>query len=1179
MRRRLRQLAGGRFDFTLPNASFSVDKIDIQVKEGTDHQDEFEMISQSEIPVRGIVYSSNPRMECLTPQFDGEKVRIRYQFHSEDLIEGDIQRGCFTIVCSQKEYSLPFCVTIGKEYPEADFGQLRTLDDFVRLAREKWQEAYRIFYSSAFASLLQKDDEKLLYRAYERALPCDRNMEEFLIGAGKKLPVRFGVSHLQFQIQDIEEEQQEKIEIHKEEWGYTQIYVETDADFLSLDRERITTEDFIGNTLLFPITIRPEYLHAGKNYGSVVFKSNLQISRITFEVSGRKKGDLELRKKRRETKEGKCRIAQLYLDYRFKRMVTGVWANESVQILDHLYALNPEKPLYLLMKAQAFIINKQKQEAEWILSQFKRQNSDHRSPVWGYYLYLLTLMQREPSFVDKMTREIEDIFRENEDSALLFWILTFLREEYCNNPSNKLKAILYWIEKGNASPYLYLEAYYLYQQDPYLLHRLNRTEIKIMRWAIRHEALTKELAEQIFELFPWNDGFDKVIFSLMEAAYQSVPKEAYIEKICSYLIKGQRFETVYHNWYERGIELNLRLTGLYEAFLLSMDEEELVKIPRIIQMYFQYDSALPYKKLAVLYRNIIAAKEKEPEVYQKYRRSMARFALEQLELRHIDDDLSVLYEDMIGLGFINTDIAIALSKIVFTNKLIVKNVDAVRAYIYHEQLEKPQIVPIVNGSAYCSLYGNAYRIVLEDVNGYRIADTDCYRTEALMQPDKYMQKCRVAAPEDLAYLVYYFGKHPQYGEWNENDEGYFATILSSKELSSIFRKKMFPEIIHYCRVNGKETQLASFFKTSGISEYRGENKRLLLELLIKEHMYDLACEAMGRYGMDQLGSAQRVSLAGYLIEKYEYEKEDVLLDLSYMAFQADKYSETVLDYLSRYYFGPEKTMIGIWEKARQYEVLVRDLEERILTQVLYAGNVTEQSDQVFFDYEKNGATELIELAYLSYRAYEYFTEGKKTEAPVFQGIENRYLADPELNDACKLALLKYYAESGQANRAELEIEDQLLGEYIKRNMCFAFFRKLDKSLIMKYHLYDKVILEYRAPKGTHVVLHYSRDEDGEDFITEDMPEIFDGIYTKSFIMFFGEMIQYYISEEEGKQIKVSENSRITNNEVYSENDLSRYNLINQMIISNTLQENSALFKDMKEYKILSKTVKQLLTVL
>lgn len=1177
MRRQLRQLAGGRFDFTLPNVSFSMEKIDIQVNEENDYQDEFDMISQSESPVRGVVYSSNPRMECLTPQFDGKQVKIRFQFHSEGLVEGDIQRGCFTVVCSQKEYSLPFCVTIVQKYPEADFGQLRTLEDFVCLAREKWQEAYRVFYSSTFQSLLKKDSEKLLYRAYAHALPCNQNMEEFLIGTGKKLPVHFRISCLHFQIEDAGEEQQEKIEIQKTEWGYTKIHMQTDAGFLSLDREHITTEDFIGNTIRIPVTIKPEMLHAGKNYGRVVLKSNLQTFQVEFEVlSGKNTGRSQ---KKCETEEGKCRIVQLYLDYRFRRMVTGVWANESVQILDHLLALNPDEPFYMLMKAQAFLINRQKQEAEWILNQFKRQNFDHRSPVWGYYLYLLTLMEREPSFVDKMTGEIEDIFRENEDSTLLFWILTFLREEYCNNPANKLKAILYWIEKGNASPFLYLEAYYLYQQDPYLLHRLNRTEIKIMRWAVRHQAMTRELAEQIFDLVPLNDGFDKAIFFLMEAAYRNTPKEQYVEKICSYLIKGQRFETMYHSWYEQGIELNLRLTGLYEAFLLSMDEEELVRIPRIIQMYFQYDSALPYKKLAVLYRNIVAAKEKEPEVYRKYRRNMGRFAIEQLEQRRIDDDLSVLYEDMIGLGFLNTEIAEALSEIVFTHKLIVKNVDAVRAYVYHEQLRDPQIVPVVNGSAYCSLYGKGYRIVLEDVNGYRITNTDCYHTEALMQPEKYLQKCRTSETENLPYLVYYFEKHPQYEEWKEADEDYFATILSSKELNAEFRQKVIPEIIHYCRANGKEPQLAALLKKTDMSEYYGETKRMLLELLIEEHMYDPAYEAMGRYGMDQIGSAQKVSLAGYLIDKYEYEKEDALLELSYLAFQSDKYSETVLKYLCSYYLGPEETMIRIWDKARQYEVVPHDLEERILTQVLYAGNVSERSDQVFLDYAYNGGTELVELAYLSYRAYEYFTEGKKIEEALFKEIENRYRADLELNDACRLALLKYYAQKGQVNEAEFQAEDRLLGEYTKRNMCFAFFRKLDKRLTMKYHLYDKVILEYRAPKGTHVVLHYSRDEDGEDFITEDMPEIFDGIYTKSFIMFFGEMIQYYISEEEGKQIKVSENSRITNNEVYSENDLSRYNLINQMIISNTLQENSTLYKDMKEYKLLSKTVKQLLTVL
>ena len=41
--------------------------------------------------------------ECLTPQFEGEEIRIRYQFHSYGLIEGDIQKGEFCIVVEQGE--------------------------------------------------------------------------------------------------------------------------------------------------------------------------------------------------------------------------------------------------------------------------------------------------------------------------------------------------------------------------------------------------------------------------------------------------------------------------------------------------------------------------------------------------------------------------------------------------------------------------------------------------------------------------------------------------------------------------------------------------------------------------------------------------------------------------------------------------------------------------------------------------------------------------------------------------------------------------------------------------------------------------------------------------------------------------------------------------------------------
>lgn len=102
---------------------------------------------------------------------------------------------------------------------------------------------------------------------------------------------------------------------------------------------------------------------------------------------------------------------------------------------------------------------------------------------------------------------------------MLFWVLSFLEEEYYNNSAHKLRAIAHWVMSGCVSPYLYLEAYDLISHDPYLLTKLGRFEVRILRWAIRHQVLTKELAAQIFEVVEMNQGFHPVHFELMQAAY------------------------------------------------------------------------------------------------------------------------------------------------------------------------------------------------------------------------------------------------------------------------------------------------------------------------------------------------------------------------------------------------------------------------------------------------------------------------------------------------------------------------------------------------------------------------------------------------------------------------------------------------------------------------------------
>jgi hypothetical protein len=159
------------------------------------------------------------------------------------------------------------------------------------------------------------------------------------------------------------------------------------------------------------------------------------------------------------------------------------------------------------------------------------------------------------------------------------------------------------------------------------------------------------------------------------------------------------------------------------------------------------------------------------------------------------------------------------------------------------------------------------------------------------------------------------------------------------------------------------------------------------------------------------------------------------------------------------------------------------------------------------------------------------------------------------------------------------IEDELLAEYTCRNMYFAFYKKLDRRLVMKYQFFDKIFLEYRTDPRNHVVLHYSRDEDGENFIEEDMPDVYDGIFVKAFVMFFGEMIQYYISEEYANQVEVTQSNRLTNNDLYNEKNVSRYNLLNDMLISATLQEEERLYESMKNYAGFDEITRKAFTIL
>lgn len=1177
VRARIGQIAAGRFNGTKPILAFSEETIDLSVIEGRSEAGSFVIESTNQIKICGIVYSTNPRMECLNPHFEGEKVRIRYQFNSKGLTEGDACEGKFVIVCNQIEYSLSFCARITRLYAEASTGAVKSLDDFTRLAASNWDEAYHLFYNRNFLNTIPYGNvyERLTYEGFACARPSGQNMEEFLIGVNKKQPVSISVDKSEDIFMASKEPQSGCFTITKDNWGYTEIRLRTDCEFIKLSKPVLTLDDFIGKTYLYEYIIDASAMHAGRNFGRIYIDGVYQSFTIDITAGVRDDdGSISDIAVTKDIKECMVGIMELYTSFRLKRIVTGVWANETISILNHLHALMPDEHMYELMKAQAFIINRQRQEAKWILDDFKHSNPDKKSPIWGYYLYLMTLLEREPSYIDNMTHEVELIFYENPDSVLLFWVLLFLRNQYFDDTAGKLKDIKYWVLRGCSSPYLYIEAYYLISQDPYLIKELSVFELRILSWAVKKKALTKDLAGAIFEAVDLAGGFDNRVYELLTAAYEICPEAEYVGIICSYLIKGHKNDTCFHKWFELGIENKLRLTGLYESYLITMDDRQISPVPKIIQMYFSFDNKLPYRKLAVLYNNIIAAKETEPEVYHKYRKAMGRFAMDQAQLRHIDDNLAVLYEDMLELGFINEELSAAFSDIIYTYKLIVFDKRIVRAIIYQNEMKEPQIVPVTDQCAYLELFSNDYVILFEDSRGYRYVKSISYRLQRLMDAEKYLDRCISLSPDRPQYIVSHFKHVRDYSDFTKDDLKLFKPVFYSESFSDSYKAVMGYRILKYCQLHDYEDYVRPFLQSINFDTLQKDARKYLIDMLVSNRLYEKAYDMAMEYGIDMLAAASQVVLCENAL-KVQHVDDDFMVQLAISAFKTGKYSDLVLKYLCENYTGPTDELINLWHAADKFSISSMKLDERILEQGIYTQIEPEKISDIFMEYYKRAGNEKLILAYISLVAHGYLHSGRCKADFIFDIIEKRYIGNRTLNDACQLALLKHFAEKTDITQAELEIEDTLLKYYIYNNMYFDFFARLDYRLLEKYFLYDKAFLQYESTPGTHVVLHYSRDEDGEEFNSEDMVEMYDGIYVKTFVIFFGELIRYYITEEHDNSIEVKESNRLTCNNIPGDNDHSRYNLINEMIISDTLSDETTLKSNIDEYKRLDAATKQL----
>lgn len=1177
MKQIIDRLLNGDFDYERGSLDFSCPRLEIVLEKGEDIEDTFTIYGLPDKLTKGHITTSDWRMECLTPEFAGSEEQITYHFHSEGLEEGDVVKGAFFVISNQGEYYLPYVVSVAYHVMESSLGAIKNLFHFANLAKTNMEEAMQLFYSPYFKQILTGSDRQYLkvYEGLSQNKGNAQNLEEFLLVINKKQKVEYLLDEPYIRVENPEGISEGQLVITKNGWGYTKLTVETDGDFLSVEKETLNDDDFLGNYCRLSYYIDAEKIHAGKNYGAICLHS--AYGDIKAEIAVVQAESHKMRRNiERERKHTICKLVTDYQSLRLKKIGMSVWLEETHKAVEKLLSFNDKDIAARLFQAQLLITRERYNEAKWILDRISNYYAESVSePVlYCYYLYLTTLYHRDEQYVNEVAAEVELIYKENAGNWRIAWLLLYLSEEFSKSAQKKWLFLEEQFRHACTSPIIYAEAAMVVLANPAVLMKLGNFEIQVLNYMAKQEVLTGEVAMQVQYLVQKAKEYNRSLFALLKACYKVHPNDEILLAICTVLMKGDCRGEKYFPWYQAAVERELRITKLYEYYMLSIDTETDKPIPKTVAMYFSYHSDLDYERNAFLYANIHQNRESMPEVYRACEMNIEKFVEEQILKGHINRNLAYLYKNLLTVQMVTEEMANVLARLLFTHQIETEQKNVRQVVVYYSRAAEETIYPIVNGRAQIPLYDNDYTLLFEDDEQNRYQASISYTMEKFMLPGKIAKMIHPFVKEQIGYACYVCECSNHFVSVTEENLGFFLQLLYSDRIEDSYRKEISLRLVQFYYETDRIRELDEYLEEVEPSGYESKERGEMVRFLVLRGFYEKAYEWIGQYGLEHIDAKILVRLCDRLLEREEYVGEELMCVMSMQAFRHGKYNETLLKYLMKYFQGMTKELRNIWKAAASFELDNYEMTEKILLQMLYTGSYVGEKTEIFKNYVAENGKMRIELAFLAQGSYDYFVKEKVQEEYLFEEIVRLFCLDEEIPFICKLALTKYYGESKKELESVKNSESKrnalgrFLTELAERGVALGYFKEYAELFPMMQQFADKTIIEYRAHPDSKAILHYMIEkEDGEvgEYRTEEMKNIFGGVCEKEFVLFFGETLQYYIMEEYNGKEQLTESNSIQKSDIMEETMQTKFSMLNDMVISKTLQDYDTVDVLLEEY--------------
>lgn len=1177
MKERINRLSRGIVDAENPKLFLSPEAVEETIGSNTLYRRELYLSSENNLQIKGLAYSDHARVRILTPSFGGLRNRIAYEVDTSWCENGDRIEGTLSLVTNGGERTVPFAFTVAAEASVQVLAGLKTAEDFAELARKDQELALRLMEYEDFseAPFMQDLHIRTIYEALRGRGSRQNALEEFLLALGVKEPVELIVQAQKKYYEDPREIVNDKLVLSKNTWGYLSIELKADGEFIGLEKKVITQADFTDDRMELRYRIHPERLHRGKNFGAIRLRTVHGETIIRIEATG---GRPEIIRARdgRPSRAGICRYLKLREEYENGGGQDKELLGRIRRELEAMRASRGNSLLFTLLTAENALESGRKDEAAELLDGCRQELSalaDESTTLFCFSRYLLYLLEPTPETKEALIRLLRRKLDRRKGRFYLHMLLLRLEPDLYGDDRNLLDSLREQYENGCASPFLYLEACRVIRREPELIKNADRFLIQVIFYGVGHDLIDEKTAERIAALAQSARAYDRLYLRALERLYEKYQTKELLAGVCCLMIRGNLRNAECFPWYDRGVRAEIRLTRLYEYYLYSIPEDYTGEIPRAVFLYFSYENShLDRTSRAVLYERLLTGLKPEDPIYQSYEREMEKFAMEQLFESRIDGRLAVIYKHMIYRDVIDKEAAKVLPPILKTNRIRVDVSGMKYVIVCSEFLDGEDAYPLTGGTAYVPLFFEDSLLLFQDGYGNRYLAVP-YEKEPVLSEPELLERCYEVYPAQPMLKMRECVELMKKPAPDAEELKKLERALDDLPVKPLYQQKMLKRVIDYYKERGKDEE-GHITREAGTYLLRLDKKRLsreerigVCETFITQNYLAESYDMVRQFGTFGLSTARLGRLCSGMILQRLFADDPLLLSLSAKVFFAGESDSIILDYLTEHFNGTDEQMYQILVQAVREHVETYDLEERLLGQLLFTGDMR-YLDPVFDFYAgRKKTSEPVVRAYFTVKSSAYFLHDEVPGDTVFAYLEGAVngadlYRTPEIY---LLAVAKYYSGLPTLNEEQSALCRRIMQHLLGQNMVFAWFKKLSPYADLPGDILDKEIIEYHGNPAVRPTLRVRVLPDEEEFHDEELHMIYKGIYVAQKVLFEGEIMEYEIYEEEnGTQIKKAE-GEISCTEVADGDKGNRFSCLNAMNLYLGMKDDGKLREAMTAY--------------